>query len=54
MKQTRQHQPLRRPSGWNGDAASLVVQIDSLFDEVYRLISNLERKVKELEEGDDE
>lgn len=34
-KQARQHQPLRVPDGWSGQARELVLELESLFDEVY-------------------
>jgi hypothetical protein len=49
MKTVIQHQPLRTPQGWNGQEASLVMQIENLFNDVYRLISILQEKIKELE-----
>jgi ribosome-associated translation inhibitor RaiA len=45
-----QHQPLRVPKGWTDQAASLVMQIDSLFDDIYRQIALLKEKLKEIEE----
>ena len=54
MKSTIQHQPLRKPKGWDGENASLVMQIDRLFDDLYRRISLLEEKIRELEEAEEE
>ena len=45
----KQHQPLRTPKGWKDQDATLVMQIDRLFDEVYRLIGQIEKKVDELD-----
>ena len=49
MKTVIQHQPLRTPQGWNGQETALVMQIENLFNDVYRLISILQEKIKELE-----
>ena len=54
MKTVIQHQPLRTPQGWNGQEASLVMQIEKLFNDVYRLISILQEKIKELEPDPEE
>lgn len=44
-----QHPPLRTPKGWKDQDAALVMQIENLFTDVYRLISILQKKIKELE-----
>lgn len=46
----KQHQPLRTPAGWKDQEASLVIQIDRLLDEVYRMIGQIEKKLKEMDE----
>lgn len=45
----KQHQPLRTPTGWTGQEASLVMQIDRLFDDIYQMIGKIQEKLKELE-----
>lgn len=54
MKSVIQHPPLRTPREWTGDKASLVMQIDRLFDDVYREITLLRERIKELEAADSE
>ena len=49
MKTTIQHPPIRKPRNWEGDNASLVYQIEQLFDDVYRRLSVLQDRVKALE-----
>jgi hypothetical protein len=46
----KQHTPLRKPVGWTGQNASLVMQIDRLFEDVYRLIGNIEKELEEIKE----
>lgn len=46
----KQHQPLRTPNGWKEQEVSLVIQIDRLLDDVYKMLGNTEKKLKELEE----
>jgi len=48
-RDSEQHQPLRTPQKWE-DVRSLVIQIDKLFDEIYRRVNKLERAVRALEE----
>lgn len=38
MAKTRQHVPLRVPSGWTGEARALVLQLERLLDEIYALL----------------
>jgi hypothetical protein len=54
MAKTIQHQPLRVPQGWKDQSASLVMQIDRLFDDIYRQIALIQEKLKELEEPEEE
>ena len=49
LNRYQQHPPLRTPNDWKGQAASLVIQIERLFDDVYTQISQLKEKNKELE-----
>ena len=51
-KQTLQHQPLRPPVGWKEQDRALVIQIDRLFDDVYRMIGQIREQIKELQEED--
>jgi hypothetical protein len=49
MNRIKQHPPLISPAGWNQNEQQFVRQADNLFDDTYRLIGNLEQKIKELE-----
>ena len=53
-KTIMQHQPLRTPQGWTGQNAALVMQIDRLFDDVYKQITLLKEKIDELEADSEE
>ena len=46
----RQHEPLRVPQNWTGESRALVIQLESLLDELYRRIGDAERRLKALEE----
>ena len=48
-----QHPPLRTPKGWKDQDAALVTQIDRLFEDVYRQLTILREKIKELEEEEE-
>jgi hypothetical protein len=45
----KQHQPLRTPSGWNKEEKTLIVQLEEIFDDIYRRFGRL--KFSDL--GDD-
>lgn len=48
-----QHEPLRVPQKWDGEARALVIQIERVLDEAYARIGDLTQRVKALEnEGD--
>ena len=49
-----QHEPLRIPQGWQGQNAQLVMQIERLFDDVYRQLQLIKKKLKELEDSGSE
>ena len=46
-----QHEPLRVPAQWTGEARSLVIQMNSVLDDAYWRIGDLTKKVKELQEA---
>ena len=48
-RRIRQHQPLRVPSGWNGEARSLVIQLESLLDDIYAKFGRI--GIKDLDES---
>lgn len=54
QKQKRQHEPIRVPDRWDGQARMLVIQLNRAFDEVYALIGDLEQKVKDLQPEEEE
>jgi hypothetical protein len=54
MSKVIQHPPIRVPQGWKGQDSALVMQIDRLFDDVYRELTLLKEKIKELEEAQEE
>jgi len=39
----RQHQPLRVPQGWVDQERSLVIQLERLFDDIYKRFGRLTR-----------
>ena len=51
-----QHQPVRVPQGWQGQNVTMIMQVNQLFDDVYRHLAVIEKKLKEIEEAlpDDE
>lgn len=46
---TQQHPPLRKPDRWTGQEASLLMQIERLFSDIYVQLSLLTEKVRDLE-----
>ena len=45
----QQHQPLRIPNGWSGQEKQLIVQLDEVFDDIYKRFGRL--KLSDLSEG---
>ena len=37
----QQHQPLRVPSGWDKQEKMLIVQLDEIFDDIYKRFGRL-------------
>ena len=55
MKNKRyQHQPLRVPRGWDDQSRALVIQIESLFDDLYTKVGQLKTIVDSMIEEQDE
>lgn len=50
MNNQYQHHPLRKPQGWKGQEASLVMQIERLFDDVYIQIGQIKETLKKLDD----
>ena len=46
----RQHEPLRIPEGWEGQARSLVTQLELMMDDIYRRLGKLKEEIDELKE----
>lgn len=44
-----QHEPLRIPQKWDGEARALVIQLERVLDDAYVRIGDLTKRVKELE-----
>ena len=40
MKTIRQHEPLRVPAGWTDQDKALVIQLERILNDIYRLIGN--------------
>ena len=40
-----QHQPLRKPEGWTGQDAALVIQLERQLDDIYRKLGALKEKL---------
>ena len=49
-----QHPPIRKPSGWTGQEASLVMQIEQLLDDIYRQLGQIKERLKKIEESGEE
>jgi hypothetical protein len=47
------HVPVRVPTGWTDQNKAMVIQINSLFDDLYRKIATLQKEIDELREDDD-
>ena len=52
-KITSGHAPVRVPVGWKDQNKALVIQINSLFDDLYRKIAMLQNEINEMREEDD-
>ena len=49
------HVPVRVPAGWTDQNKTMVIQINNLFDDLYRRINELQKEVDKLkEEGEDD
>lgn len=49
------HVPVRVPSGWTDQNKTMVIQINNLFDDLYRRVNELQKEVAKLkEEGEDD
>ena len=43
-----QHQPLRKPEGWTGQDAALVIQLERQLDDIYRKLGALKEKLGDV------
>jgi len=49
------HVPVRVPAGWTDQNKTMVIQINNLFDDLYRRVNELQKEVDKLkEEGEDD
>ena len=49
------HVPVRIPNGWTDQNKTMVIQINNLFDDLYRRVNELQKEVDKLkEEGEDD
>lgn len=39
----KQHEPIRVPQGWTGQNRALIIQLERLFDDLYKRFGNLTR-----------
>lgn len=50
MKNSHQNQRLRVPNGWTGEARSLVIQIETILNDLYAKIEKLKKEIEQEEE----
>jgi hypothetical protein len=50
-KMIRQHEPLRVPEGWTGQARALIIQLERIFDRIFSLLGGKTDKPQEFEIG---
>lgn len=50
----KQHEQIRVPNGWDGQSKALVIQINRVFDDIYRMIGLMEQRITELENANEE
>ncbi len=50
MKSNHQHQRLRVPNGWTGEAKSLVIQIEMILNDLYAKLDKLKEEIEQEEE----
>ena len=50
------HVPVRIPAGWTEQNRAMVIQINGLFDDLYRRINELQKELEKLKntEGDED
>ena len=49
------HMPVRVPQGWKDQNRAMIIQINDLFDDLYRKINDLKKEIEKLkEEGEDD
>ena len=46
----RQHEALRVPNNWRDQDRAFVIQLERILDDLYGLLGNLEKRVKQIEE----
>lgn len=50
QNKARQHEPVRTPNSWTGQERDLVIQLNRIFDDVYKNIGLLEQRLNAVEE----
>lgn len=45
-----QHEQVRVPQGWTGQARTMVIQINQILSDIYSRIGKIEERLKKLEE----
>ena len=50
MKKIPQHEPLRKPNGWDQQEGMLIMQLENLFNDIYRQLGLLKEKTENLDE----
>ena len=48
-----QHESLRVPNGWNAEDKSLIIQLESILDDIYWRIGTLRDAMKKMQEDDE-
>lgn len=48
------HVPVRVPAGWTEQNRAMVIQINNLFDDLYRRVNDLKKEIDKLKEGEDD
>ena len=53
IREQRQRVPLRVPNGWQEQERSLVIQLETALDEIYRRLGQIEKAIQEIREQDE-
>ena len=47
----KQHEALRVPERWREQERSFVMQLDRILDEIYAMLGNVDKRLKEIEKS---